>query len=231
MIYVMSDIHGNYTSYKKAMDAIPLKPEDTLYILGDVLDRGNHSMEVLLDMMNRKNIIPLCGNHEVMAYGVLQDHILEEMQVEERNITEEELRLQQENWFLNGGQKTLRLFQALPLETKKNLLNYMGDFESYIQVQVNGQDYFLSHAGINHYDQNLDLEDYDVENFTFGRIDYSKEFFPDKIMVTGHTPTRLIHDRGDTIYRGNNHIAIDCGSIFGGKLAVLCLDTDEAWYF
>ena len=39
MIYVMSDIHGNTRRFDSILKQIDLQPEDTLYILGDVIDR------------------------------------------------------------------------------------------------------------------------------------------------------------------------------------------------
>ena len=38
--YVRSDVHGQYKAYTKMLKKIDLKAEDTLYILGDVIDRG-----------------------------------------------------------------------------------------------------------------------------------------------------------------------------------------------
>ena len=71
MIYVMSDIHGCYDAYLEALKKIDFKDEDTLYILGDVIDRGKQSIELLQDMMCRNNVYPLIGNHEYMALTVL----------------------------------------------------------------------------------------------------------------------------------------------------------------
>ena len=51
MIYVMSDIHGCYDKYKKMLEKIALSEEDTLYLLGDVVDRGEHGMKILLDIL------------------------------------------------------------------------------------------------------------------------------------------------------------------------------------
>ena len=39
MIYVMSDIHGQKRRFDSIMKQIKLQPEDTLYVLGDVIDR------------------------------------------------------------------------------------------------------------------------------------------------------------------------------------------------
>lgn len=63
------------------------------------------------------------------------------------------------------------------------------------------------------------------------RLDYDKVYFKDKILITGHTPTALIDYRSrGVIWRGNNHIAIDCGVAGGLNLGCLCLDTMEEYY-
>lgn len=49
------------------MNAICLQEMDTLYILGDVVDRGTGSCKILLDMMENFHSIPMIGNHEYMA--------------------------------------------------------------------------------------------------------------------------------------------------------------------
>ena len=61
--------------------------------------------------------------------------------------------------------------------------------------------------------------------------DYEDIYFKDKIMVTGHTPTAFIDEayRG-RIWKGNNHIALDCGAVFGNPLGCICLDTMEEIY-
>ena len=41
--YVMSDIHGEYEKYCRMLEKIALSEEDTLYILGDVVDRVKSS--------------------------------------------------------------------------------------------------------------------------------------------------------------------------------------------
>ena len=47
MIYVMSDIHGNSRRFNSIMKQINLQPEDTLYILGDVIDRYPDGIKIL----------------------------------------------------------------------------------------------------------------------------------------------------------------------------------------
>lgn len=55
MYYVMSDLHGCYKEYQKALEMIHFNAQDTLYVLGDVVDRGPEPVKILQDMMNYLN--------------------------------------------------------------------------------------------------------------------------------------------------------------------------------
>ena len=46
------------------LSQLSLRPDDTLYILGDVIDRGPDGVKILQDMMARPNVVPILGNHE-----------------------------------------------------------------------------------------------------------------------------------------------------------------------
>lgn len=41
MIYAVSDIHGCYEKYVQLLEIIRFSEGDTLYVLGDVVDRGS----------------------------------------------------------------------------------------------------------------------------------------------------------------------------------------------
>ena len=64
MNYVISDIHGCYEQYMKLLDKIHFSERDTLYLLGDLVDRGPEPMEVVKDVMRRKNVVTTghCGS-------------------------------------------------------------------------------------------------------------------------------------------------------------------------
>lgn len=73
-VYVMSDVHGLKDRYDRMMENI--HEEDTLYILGDVIDRGPDGIVILQDVMQRSNVKMLMGNHEYMMlqyYQALKD--------------------------------------------------------------------------------------------------------------------------------------------------------------
>ena len=70
--YVVSDIHGEYDLFAGLLEKIRLKEDDSLYILGDILDRGPHPIRTLLKVMEMPNAICLAGNHELMAIECLE---------------------------------------------------------------------------------------------------------------------------------------------------------------
>ena len=72
MTYVMSDLHGCYDKYAQMLEKIGFGDGDTFYILGDVIDRGPDGIKILMDMMDRKNVIPIIGNHESLALSSLK---------------------------------------------------------------------------------------------------------------------------------------------------------------
>ena len=97
-------------------------------------------------------------------------------------------------------------------------------------MNINGKNYFLAHsigelAG-------LELNNYSREAHIWGRPNYNKCYDTERILVTGHTPTGLISKKcSGSIYKMNNHIAIDCGAVYsGGRLGCICLDTMEEFY-
>ena len=55
MIYVMSDIHGSMGRFRSIMKQIDLQPEDLLYVLGDVIDRGPDGIRILRELMAMPN--------------------------------------------------------------------------------------------------------------------------------------------------------------------------------
>ena len=61
-IYVSSDWHGCGDVAKRALNY--LKEDDTLYFLGDAIDRGNDGANMMLDLLEDSRVIYLKGNHE-----------------------------------------------------------------------------------------------------------------------------------------------------------------------
>lgn len=71
MHYCISDIHGEFDRYQTMLEEIHLTDNDTLYVIGDVIDRAPGGVDVLEDIMARKNVVMLMGNHEQMCLDTL----------------------------------------------------------------------------------------------------------------------------------------------------------------
>lgn len=231
MTYVMSDIHGQYEKYCKMLEKIAFSDDDTLYILGDVLDRGDESMKILYDMSMRPNVIPLMGNHEHMA-----EYVLRKLNVEiteqslETNFNVEILRAVNE-WYENGGQTTSREFSRLSLDDREYLLDYLSEFAFYDEITVGDNTFVLVHGGLPDFSPEKELDDYHPVLCLYSRTDYGKTYYPDKYLITGHTPTFLFAPECDgKIYRQNRHIAIDCGVCHEKNLGCIRLDDFAEFY-
>ena len=231
MIYVLSDVHGQADRYRAMLEKISFDSADTLYVLGDVLDRGPEPMKILLDMMSRPNVVPILGNHEFMAAYCLR-FLLKEITDDTIAELDDVQWAALEEWFLNGGRSTLAAFHRLSPEARLEVWDYLGGFSLYEELSVGGRDYLLVHAGLENFSPDRPPGDYALHELIFGRPDYGRPYYLDKYVVTGHTPTQAIpyNPEPGRIFQRNNHIAIDCGCAFGGSLGAICLDTGEEFY-
>lgn len=231
MIYVMSDIHGMYDKYIEMMDLIDLKETDTLYILGDIIDRGVNSMKILQDMMKRSNVFGIFGNHELMMADCF-NIITQEITNEFLDSFDEEKLMKLSDWMNNGAFQTIQEFKKLSKEEQKDIIEFLMEFTAYEEVEVKGRYYLLVHAGLGNFSKDKSLDEYDVNDFVWERPDWNEPYFDDadKFVVVGHTPTLAIIGKAE-IFRKNNFIAIDCGACYEeGLLGCLCLDTMEEFY-
>ena len=227
MHYVIADVHGCYDLYLKMLEKIGFSDNDTLYFLGDAIDRGPDGIKVLLDMMERKNVVPFWGNHEDMFYRVVSS-IGQELTLDERIDVEGTMI----GWTeFNGGEPTWEAWCALSDDQQHALLAYLETFMLYEELEVNGRRFLLAHAGLGKYAEHKTPDDCTDEEMIWERMDYDKVYWPHVYLVTGHTPTGYIDPAyANRIIQKNNHIAIDCGAVFGGTLGCICLETLEEFY-
>ena len=230
--YIISDIHGCYEEYQELLRKIDFSIEDELYVLGDVLDRGSEPIKVLLDIMDRENATLILGNHDATALMILRRFSQEITEDSIEEITPEVLNACTA-WLQDGGRTTFKKFQELEQSVQADILSFLEDASAFETVEHDGKLYILVHGGLRNFDSSKELEDYQLEDLLWDRPDYNREYFPGGriVLVTGHTPTMYIReDRQPLIYEGNGHIAIDCGCVFGGRLAAYCIETGETTY-
>lgn len=64
-IYLISDIHSNISLFKHIIEDIKLTKDDTLFILGDVIEKDDHNIETLdylMELSLKTNLYILLGN-------------------------------------------------------------------------------------------------------------------------------------------------------------------------
>ena len=133
MIYIMSDVHGQFRAMKRILDYVKFSENDILYVLGDMIDRGEDSIEVFLYCMHRKNIKVLKGNHEFMMQEALKDGVHQRPY---------DVKL----WYQNGGLVTDNGIKTR--EDADRYCNYINSLPSYFDIEVAGKKYLLVHAAI-----------------------------------------------------------------------------------
>ena len=225
MVYAASDIHGCYDKYLRLIQCLELKEDDRLYILGDIVDRGDGGIEIIKDVMKRKNIVCLRGNHDHCAWVFLKRFALKNADTEE-----DSMKAKFKLWLADGGEKTFSAFSKLDDNEKKSVLSFLNSLPFFEKIPVNGQRFFLSHT-VCEKSRMLHIEKCSSRDFLIGEPEYEKCYFDDITIVTGHTPTGFIVPAYEgRIWKENHHIAIDCGAVFGNPLGCICLDTMEEIY-
>lgn len=225
MTYVISDIHGQYDAFIKILEKISFSDKDTLYILGDIIDRGSKSVEIYNYIKGRKNIILLRGNHEQMMIDYYRNHCSKYHKQHLLNI-----------WVDNGGNKTIAQLESMKEDEEcftEEMLSFIENTPFYAEVKIKGKEFLLCHAGLI-YRGELSLE----ENIEFNKkrdsiiwrrvptVNTGKY-----IIVHGHTQS-MFWFGDDTIvsYNEGKAINIDCGAARKSRLGCLCLDNLKAYF-
>ncbi len=228
----MSDIHGEYDKFMEILEMIDFSDDDTLYILGDILDRGPHPIKTLLKVMEMPNVFTLLGNHELMALDCL-DFLQTELTDASLDLLTYETMDNLYLWELNGCKSTLDEFRSIDNEQREAVIDFLKDLYTYVELEVNGNDYLLVHAGLGNFSPGKKMDEYTVHELVWERGDYGKRYFKDKTVICGHTPTLIIegNKKPGYIYYRSGNIVLDCGACFeGGRLSCLRLDDGKEYY-
>ena len=234
MVYVTADLHGLHPqALQRLLAQADFSDADVLFILGDVIDRGEYGAQLLLWLTQQPNIYLILGNHEAQLlscsflFDQVNDTSLDAMTVQNLGLVE--------NWLANGGGPTLKGFRKLlrdDPELMAGILEYLQDAPFFEQVEAGGREYILVHSGLGeHFDPRRSLRDYSPEELLFSRPSADTVYFPDKTTVFGHTPTFFYapQQAGKPLYTGT-WINIDVGVHAGHAPLLLRLDDLKEFY-
>jgi len=173
MIYVMSDLHGCYGKYKKMLERISFSEEDTLYILGDIVDRGVNGLKILLDIEKRENVFLLCGNHDYQAEILLSNLY----HIEDGSGLDELLNVYRQ-WLSDGGKPTLKEYLLLSEEERASIHKILRNVLISKEIEVNGKVFLLAHT-VPDVDKICDYEEWTLEDYILGEPDYEEFYVED----------------------------------------------------
>lgn len=247
MRYVVSDIHGNKEAWESIKKKIKFSDNDEMYILGDVIDRGEHGIEILMEIMNTHNMYMIRGNHEDMMCNALI--------INDEHSTH--------LWYRNGGLSTHRDLHNLTRQDQLCIISYLQRLPLQYKLSVpctlndsyNAEVYnfYLCHANIKEVYENIsriDLTDTIDEfcnwdrKYIYAVRQYAK-LGKNDIVIHGHTPTvkqylctsKEYTSRASIIEHDFHVYNIDCGALYpalGGRLACMCLETctdESTWIY
>ena len=232
-IFAIGDIHGclneltslhkNILTHKK----FDVK-NDLIIYLGDYIDRGKNSKEVINQIIKLKdnNIKTIClmGNHDEFMIDFLFN---------EKNNIKDWVNFGADQTFLSYGVEIVEFIKDgyeddVIERLRKQLLEKMNEgqinFFKNLKISFATEKYLFVHAGI---DSEKKLTEQTKKDYLWSRSSkfFNKEFKAEKIIVHGHTPE-------ENIINNLHRINIDTGCYFSGKLSSVCLsDYDDSRLF
>lgn len=233
MIYTTSDIHGYpLNSFLELLSSSGFGDSDTLYVLGDVIDRnGDGGVAMLRWMMAQPNVEFILGNHEAMllSCSFLFDEITEE-NADHLNFHQMQLMLQ---WMNNGAEPTLKSLHELK-NTDPNalmeLLDYLEDAPLYAYTSTCGRDFLLVHSGLGNFSPNKKISSYTPDELLWHRPTIGEYYFSDVLTVFGHTPVGYSFGERGKMFMTDTWIDIDTGAASGASPMILRLDDLKPFY-
>jgi serine/threonine protein phosphatase 1 len=224
--YAIGDIHGRHDLLQILIDlvrkdvaarALPNPP--FLVFLGDYVDRGRYSREVVdcvLDLQRDFSVVALRGNHEDALLQFLEDPAIGP------------------SWIDHGGAQTLVSYGVNPphradptpwQDVRDSFAealppHHLAFFRGLAYHAVIG-DYVFAHAGVR---PGVALEDQTAHDFMWIRRPFlNVERAIDRVVVHGHTPA-------ETPHMGRWRIGVDTGAYATGVLTAIGLTGSERFF-
>lgn len=223
MTYIISDIHGEYELFCRLLEKMKFAGSDTLICCGDMIEKGDRSVQLTKLLFSMKNTVLLAGNHE---YAFLKYYWSLMRETEDYDLV---LRKLQEYFPYDGALldwDTVDRMEALP---------YFYETEEYICV----------HAGVPLDERGniLPLKQASPERLVYDRMFKEPDILPssNKCVFFGHTPTiNLGFEPKIKCYlregaRGGKisdyyKIHLDTGVYHSGVLGCFCVEECREFY-
>lgn len=188
---VIGDVHGHYSALVALLDKISPSSEDEIYFLGDLIDRGSQSSQVVQFIIDN-NYKCIRGNHEIMLLDALGGKQVNPLVFQ--------------SWLQNGGSTTIASYG-----NKMPPPEHIEWFKS-LPLYFDLDDYWLVHGGV---DPSLPLDQQCSDQFCWIRRSFhnmTEPYFEDKTIIIGHTITFTFQGvKPGQLVKGEGWIGIDTG--------------------
>lgn len=209
---VITDIHGCFYSFQRLLEKeLQLKKQDTLYLLGDNINKGPYSREVLDYLMELQEkeyrLRMLRGNHEQ----------------ELLNFVDGKADL---NRLMSKGAATLLKSFGIthPEELPEHYISFIRGLHYFFELP----DFYLVHAGFNFEKENPFAESEELFNIRDYRVDLVKT--EGRKVIHGHSPTNLHTIIKSLEEKEGLHYSLDAGCAYRDnkeQAHLIALDLDS----
>jgi len=203
-LLAIGDIHGCYGLLQRLMDNVKPTKKDQLVFLGDYIDRGEQSRQVVEYLLALQKEFPatvfLRGNHEQMLLDFLagEDKLM---------------------FLLNGGNATLESYQP-PDKPKPVIPPEHLTFFNNLQSSFSFGDFLFVHAGLR---PEVPIEKQEEYDMLWIRGEFiNSDYDWGKTVVFGHSP------QPEVLFR-DNMIGLDTGAVYNNQLTCCDLLTRKLW--
>ena len=210
-IIAFGDIHGEYYKLKRLVEKIHISADDTLVFLGDYIDRGRHSFEVinyLIELGKQYDCVFLRGNHELMFMDYMSG-------------------INEDMFIWNGGVKTIDSYAQHGYDsarhndyTERYIPKEHMEFFQNLKPYYETEGFVFVHAGVW---PNTPLENLPDEILYWDRsyiYGSHADDYKGKVIVCGHTPSQDIMNE-------KHRICIDTGACFERMGKLTCVKLPE----
>lgn len=165
----IGDIHGCGIALNRLLEAIQVAPDDKIVTLGDYVDRGMGSSQVidtLLQLVTKCHLVPLIGNHEIMMFKALQNGGSD-----------------LEFWMMHGGQATVSSYGGRLQNIPQDHMTFLSHCLRFHETDT----HFFVHACYDPFSPLADQTD-DIVFWQHVNEHPPEPHMNDKVAILGHTP-------------------------------------------
>lgn len=205
--YAFGDIHGEYYKLKRLLSKISYE-DSCLIFLGDYIDRGQWSFEVvefLINLSKNCTTIFLRGNHDDMFMDYLSG-------------------INEQIFIFNGGRKTIESYEKhgwnidsgtyyLDRVLPRKHITFFQKLKNYYETD----DFIFVHAGIV---PGVPMEQQNKEMLLWDRSFSFVEDYEGKVVVHGHSPKAQVVNK-------KYEIGLDTGACFESMGNLTCVKLPE----